>query len=567
MYWYLEKPKDRPIHQIRRLHKLRDQGYFDKELPKSDNSHVKIAKELRLWESALGRYFYTPNKKEREFFLSPKFCKSISGGNRSGKTATCAMDVVMQVEGWHPLQKENLIKLSKEAYEDWVREWCQKLLDEKKWLKDPPIAARCVAVDFANAVEKALGPEYVKWATKSELKKIEYENEKKRKITWKNKSYVEFMSHDQDLDTHGMVARDIVHFDEEAPYEYWIEGNMRVISTNGRLLYGATAVEGVSWSDEEIFKKGENGHKDFFFIEMSTYENPTITQAMINKIKGVCRTETDINIRIYGKRVRRGGSVYPMAKDEYPWIIPPFTLPKKEGILILAIDVHPKVEQACLWTWVDFTGKIEVEEGQTFDLIDGLPNFYECAELFVDCNMPELAHRIKEKEKEIGRKHDFCLLDPSAWVEDQTKVVSQSAADQLADNGIYAEKGSKDLMGGILKVKEVLSIEDFVNNVTLEHPRLMTFEHNKRTRWERLNYHYPKPAGKRAEDMPIKQKPVDRDDHMMEDERRTVVYVIEKGYDLIEAKDEHPAYAPDGTLIDVTFDDEEDYGIQDAILG
>lgn len=539
---------------------------------------------LAAWEQAKARNTYHPPYKCYKYYLQPHFIRGISGGNRSSKTATNCIDIIMQCEGWHPLQRENLEKLAKEALEPWVREHCQRLLDEKKWIKSPPVAARCVAVDFTSGVEKFCGVEYAKWLTRSEVKVIAYDKDSgrdKRTIKWKNGSFVEFMTTEQELDAHGGVARDTVQFDEEAPYDYWVENMMRVISTNGRILYGATAVEGVSWSEEEIWLKGDQGHKDIYTMELTTYNNPVNSKEVVDKILGLCRSQDDIDIRIYGKRVRRGGNVYEEARDEYPWIIPKFKIPKEDGILILAIDPHPKVEHALQWIWVDYEGNIEVDEGyKTFDLIDGKPNLYECAEVFQHGTVPQVAVYIKRMENVIGREHDFCLADPAAWIDDQ-KTTTKTMEKQLVDADIFPIKGSKDKRGGILKVKELLSIVQFnsENDKVVEkvrsHPRLMMMEDMdrvtpevsgkdspmiERTRWERKNYHWKRRKGKLAEEMAIPQDPVDKDDHMMENERRICEFVIEYDHDLLEMKDQKRSrYLNEkGQEIDVSFEEEEE---------
>ncbi|MCP4412232.1 MAG: hypothetical protein GY808_06650, partial [Gammaproteobacteria bacterium] len=362
-------------------------------------------------------------------------------------------DVVAQCEGWHPLQRENLEILVKEAREEWVRNHCQMILDNKLWIHSPPIRARCVAPDFSYYVEKIIGPEYEKWATQADVKEYAYTNDKKRYISWKNKSKIEFMTSEQALKSHGGSSRHLVDVDEELPYDYWIENQMRVMDVEGRMVYGATAVEGVSWSDEQIFIPAEKGSKEICMIEMSTYENPTITKNAIDKIKKLCRTQADIDIRIHGKRIRRGGSVYDMAKDELPWIIPKFDIPKEEGVLIMAIDTHPKIEQAVLFVWVDYVGDIDVGNGyRTFKLIDGKPNLYEVAEIFENGNLPFLVHQINQTQKELGREHDFAILEPAAWNTDQFKSEEKVIAEQMQDMGINAFKGSKKKRGGIVFV-------------------------------------------------------------------------------------------------------------------
>lgn len=327
MYWYLRD--SHPYEELQDIGKLHSTMYRTSKGLESawdrmaGEDRVEIARRMQEWDSAPGRFLYYPNPKEQWYFLQPHRVKGISGANRSGKTCTHSNELIAQAEGWHPLQRDNLDKLATKAVSKKVREHCGKLMDEGKFIADPPIEGRVVAVDY-GFIERVNGKELVKWATPSEIKYIGYDNEKKRKIEWKNGSYIEFMTHEQDLDTHGGASRDVIMFDEEAPQPIWTESLLRVADCNGRILYGCTGVEGVTWSDEAIWVPGLRGdHPSIYAIEMTTYDNPTITDAAINEIKSLCSTEQEVQIRIYGKRVRKGGLVYE-TKDEYPWIIPVF---------------------------------------------------------------------------------------------------------------------------------------------------------------------------------------------------------------------------------------------------
>jgi len=226
----------------------------------------------------------------------------------------------------------------------------------------------------------------------------------------------------------------------------------------------------------------------------------------------------------------------------------------------LALDVHPRVQHGLLWIWVDF-------EGQFHSLIEGKPNLYEVAEVFDFGTIPDLKEFIDLTEIMIGRKHDLSLCEPAAWNTNQTEIQDKPIVEQLNAVGIYPLKGSKDMSGGILKVAEVLTMKE-----NQDHPRLMCFERLSRTRWERNNWHWPEDRMKWKVEKAVKEKPIDRDDHMMESERRIIEYVFDENYELIEEKRQVPQYkAPDGRIIEVDFSEseyeEEVEGIKNAILG
>ena len=156
-----------------------------------DEDGKLLYKQAVMWSQAKGKNFYTPNIKERLYFLMPHKTRAISGANRSGKTATNAVDMCAQAEGWHPLQRDNLEKLITGAYDDWVKRWCEYLLENRLWITAPPVDMRVVAPDF-TLVEKAIGPEFKKWATFDDVipDGFKYDNDKRRDVRWKNKSFI-----------------------------------------------------------------------------------------------------------------------------------------------------------------------------------------------------------------------------------------------------------------------------------------------------------------------------------------------------------------------------------------
>ena len=590
MYWHIET--DRPLSQLRKIKEIVDRDEWDKV---SSEDKKKIARELELWDSAKARYLYAPNMSLFKWFLQPHGIKGSSAGNRGGKTSGICIDVGMQIEGWHPLQEENLKRLADEALDEyvdmkgvvhnvsWVREWCQKLVLEKRWIPSPPIFARCVCPDFSTYAEKVIGPEYEKWATREMLKEIAYENQNKRIIKWKNGSFVEFMTFEQKVRVHGGAARHVIQVDEECPQDIWIENNMRRISLNGRMLYGATAIEGITWTEEKIFQEGEKGGDEIYVMEMSTYENPMNTDAVVKEILKQCMDKTDVDIRIYGKRKRRGGNVFKMAKDDKPWIIERFGIPRDKGLLLLAIDNHPQIEHALLWLWADY-------DGDFHELMGGLPNMYNVAEVFEHGSSQEVKYYIDMTEAKLGRKHDHVLCDPSAWNTDQTKTEERSLADQFADLGVYVQKGSKDRQANIIRVGDLLTLQhkdmpvselarakgnpDLVLKLYPDaRPRLFTFSDLERLRFERRNWHYPVYKGAAtSEHDKIKPKPVDKDDHMIENEGRQCAFVEDFNPDeLIQMPSEDKrTYTNDkGEILDIKFDDDDDIymDFDDAIMG
>lgn len=571
MYWYLQKKEDRPRAILKKIQAQIDSGEFDKL--KKDDRDVVI-KQAVVWDQARGKNFFEPNPKSYKWFLMPHWIKGIRGGNQSGKSCTCIIDMIMQAEGWHPLQKENMERIIEETFDERVKNWLLKLWDKKIFLPSPPVKLRTVGVDYPF-IERVIGQEFEKWATVEFVEEFAYTNEKKRKIQWGGGSFMEFLTYEQGISLAGAARHGIYH-DEEPPQDVWNQSKMRVVNLNGRLTLGMTAERGMSWSDGEVWNPAiDKKHPTIYAIEMSTYDNPTNDQAMIDKIKQSAGDDQEtIDIKIYGKSTPRGGKVYPMAKDIHPWIIDPFQIPEKDGYLIRAIDPHGKLPHAVLWIWVDYVGLHH-------PLFMEKPNLYEVAELFEPCNIPTLASYIKEKEMyELGRKADFELCDPYAWNTDQNNP--KTLADQMHEAGLLVEPATKDRDAGIIKVKEMLSLtlgkelpEDKEKAVVLrrDFPQIMCFDNLENLREERRKYRWKQPRQKFREDVPVPQKPVDKDDHFMENEYRIALFVMEGKLELIEVKEpefhfqgQKSPVIVNGNELDVDFSEKSNL-IEDAYIG
>jgi hypothetical protein len=558
MYWYLLEHQQ-ALKDMQRLRELEESDSLTEE------QILEAHKWMKVMDMARGKHFYFPNEKEYKFHLELATVKFISGGNRSGKSTTCIMDVVAQCEGYHPLQRPNLERLYKEATDKWVREHCEYVLDNRLWISSPPIKARCVGMDFPNFVDKVLGPEYIKWATQAELKAISYDNEKQRRISWKNKSQVEFMTYAQEVIAHGGAAIDVYHLDEEPTEGHYQQALMRIISTKGRILCGMTAEKGVSWTEHTIYEPAEKGNKDIYAMEMSTYDNPIATPAMIDTIKSLCLNQAEIDIRIHGKRVAKGGHIFENWKEDYPFVVPRFPIPQEGGMLVMSIDPHLQLPHAISWIWID----LEKQTSDKYPPFKDLPNMFICSELFEKGGGYKLASYIEIVEDRLGRKSDIVICDPLGWQDSQADENSKSIVEQLNDAGIFPIKGSKNLRGGLVKMKEclelewtvTLNMEGDVETISRDYPQLMMFDDLGHHRHEFKNYRWqPPPMTRSGESKEVEQKPVDKDDHFVEASRRIVEWMRDQNFEFFDTPEydiEKINFTANGKQVEVSFEEEE----------
>ena len=143
----------------------------------------------------------------------------------------------------------------------------------------------------------------------------------------------------------------------------------------------------------------------------------------------------------------------------------------------------------------------------------------------------------------------------------------------MQDVGLMITKASKDRDAGVIKVKEMLSLEfgkelpedqekAFVINRSF--PQIMTFNTLEVTREERRRWRYPKHRQRFTDDMKVIQKPIDKDDHMMENEYRIALFMVEGEFEIVNTESENQYdVIIDNAKMDVNFKEEIN---QDAYL-
>jgi len=155
-----------------------------------------------------------------------------------------------------------------------------------------------------------------------------------------------------------------------------------------------------------------------------------------------------------------------------------FDRPPRDYSIYYAIDPHPQTPHAVLFCAVSPLGQ----------------RFYY-ADLFDHCSIARLAEQVLKRVD--GYNVVAARVDPLAYVNDP--ITETNMAFEMAMNGLVVEKATKALAQGILKVQDSLRQRD---------PQPLYFcPTAKRTLWEIQRYSW---------DDKRENKPVDKDDHMME---------------------------------------------------
>lgn len=363
---------------------------------------------------------YQPHEKQYLFHCNLCQKKLYIGGNRSGKTVGGVCEGIWRASCTHPYRPElNLVG---------------------------PNRGRVVGVDFTQGIDKILIPQYKQWCPPSYLRGGTWDtafDKGSRTLHFANKSTIEFMSYDQDLDKFAGTSRHWVHFDEEPPQHIFKECLARLIDTDGDYWITMTPVEGMTWIYDDLYEENVNvPDADVFVIEINTLENPYLKQSAIQTFVNSVDSD-DVTTRIGGAFVQQGGRVYKnfdpepgklqVLKDEID--DPMAMFPKRDWTWLISLDHGLNNPTAVLWAAVNRDGFVVV-----FD------EHYK-AEWTID----QHAKFIQQRCKEHGRLPDLWVADPS--IVNRNAITNTSVLDEYQKYGISWMQGNNDVRSGIIRVK------------------------------------------------------------------------------------------------------------------
>lgn len=213
--------------------------------------------------------------------------------------------------------------------------------------------------------------------------------------------------------------------------------------------------------------------------------------------------EDERQARIYGKFQHLVGMVF-KKWDRNIHVIPPFHVKNQDYSVIELIDPHPRNPDAIMWVATDRNG-----------------TKYVVDELFIKVNSDEeLAERIKAKASQyrVVRR----LADPSLFITNQHDRDGKSLADRLADQGLHYVEATKSRAQADRRIQEGLNYTQN-NGFMIKAPEFYVFETCQRTIWEMEHYRWDEWTGRSADKKNRKERPIDKDDHMIENLGRALI--------------------------------------------
>ncbi len=462
-------------------------------------AHLKRLREITNEEVRRLKFekyrYYEPSGKGEEFinkFASGEnFIVLYSAANGVGKTATSA----------------NIL-----AHLFWP-------VEENKYFQGPlfkkwPHLKRGRIVSAPTNVTKNIIPELKDWFPAGRYKAKR--GNKSFDSVWTTDTGWEFdvMTYEQDIKEFEGVTLGWVWFDEPPP-EAIFKACVSRLRKGGIIFIGATPLAGSAYM-YDTFAKGN------YTIMMKSSQNGAIVKyerkvAYIEAdIESACRehgvrghlrhadieniiaeySEDEKHARIYGKFQHLVGLVFKQWNRQVH-VIPPFNINMKDFTVYEYLDPHPRNPDAVLWVAVDRKG--------TKYVID---------ELFIKVNSVEdLASRVKAKASQyrVVRR----MADPWIFVPNQHAVEGKTIAMQLDDNGLHYIEATKQRTMSDRRIGDALAYVEIKGNM-VRAPEVYVFDTCQRTIFEMEHYRWQEYTGKNADNHNAHEKPVDKDDHMIE---------------------------------------------------
>jgi len=430
-----------------------------------------------------------PNPKQAqvlEAFLDP-FYKTfgMSGGNRLGKTTLLTIIGLSVVFGKFLWNNQSLLPL----------------FPHKRARK-----VRYIGQGWQDHIKAVVIPELDKWWPKA--RPVErHGNGVITDTFWKDVKTggtIEIMSNNQRPKEHEGWSGDLILYDEPPRREIYVANARGLVDRLGREIFAATLLE-EPWVDREIVRKvDDEGRPDktVFWIQGSSYDNVGygITKAGIEEFANKL-SEGDIEARIHGIPQYMQGLVYPQFNRKIH-LVERFEIPL-DWMVDIAVDVHPREKQAVLFVATDPKNERYVVE-----------------EIWNHGDAKWVAEHIVKAVKYHNFRVNRIIIDPLAKGDSNNeRSVYETISAILLQYGYVLEVASKDKEQGILEVKKHLKGP---NNM----PSLRVFDDLTRFLYEIEGYMWDKET----------QKPVDKDDHMMENLYR--VCLLDTHWEAPEAYDD-----------------------------
>ena len=303
-----------------------------------------------------------------------------------------------------------------------------------------------------------------------------------RKSLWRFDTVKSFMANPQGSESSDW---DAIHVDEPCPEQMYKAAARGLMDRNGSTWFTLTPLREF-WINDLFFPQDTGGkpRSGVWAVTGTTYDNTFLSRDAIKDYENSL-TDDERQCRILGIPLNLSGLVYKEFNwDKHVLKEPPdgwsdWLTPPKNYPILFFIDPHPQTPHAVLFCSV-------LPSGRRFYFHD----------IFQHCSIAQLAEQIKMFT--AGRFVLDARIDPFAYINDP--ITESNMAEEFIRCGVFVEKATKALAHGIMRVK-----------AELKKDNILFSPYAARSLWEIQRYCWDQKDN----------KPVDKDDHMMENLYRT----------------------------------------------
>ena len=211
--------------------------------------------------------------------------------------------------------------------------------------------------------------------------------------------------------------------------------------------------------------------------------------------------EDERQARIYGKFQHLVGLVFKRFNKNVH-VIKPFAINPKDFVVLHMLDPHPRNNDAGMWVAIDRKGTKYIVDEYWFKPED----------------VKQMAWHIKKKNAEYRVVGMYG--DPSMFIEDQH--TQRSLNTMMVEEGLAYIPASKTRQASDARIATALNYTE-INGHMVRAPELYIFDTCKRTIFEFEHYRWDEWKGSTAEGRDRKERPLDKDDHMIENLGRALI--------------------------------------------
>jgi phage terminase large subunit-like protein len=405
------------------------------------------------------------------------------GGNQSGKTTSATVDDIIQAIDAE-MVPEHLKKYKKHT---------------------PPFRCR-IGAQGREEIEDFVFEKLREWCPMDQLVggtwKTAYDKQH-HVLHFKNGSYFQFKTYQQDGQQWGGSTLDRVHCDEEPGVVHLKESRIRVMRREGQVLFSMTPVEGLSHMYEvfedaiEVAEHSDDGMaitttdggitRALVYSDMD--DNPWLTEASkAQALEGL--SEEERRARKQGRFVAMSGLIYGRFDRDVHVIEPMDRLPDNVNVIV-SIDPGFRFAAAIQWHYIDTKDNMV---------------------MFEELHLHE--HTIKQQCEQIHLVNAAYGVEPMYYVIDtaaanRNNITGRSEQSEYADHGIVTIAAQKKVTAGINRCRERLDRRAF--HVTSNCINFLK---------EIRQYRWKKPPKTESEG---KAEPVKANDHQMDAWRYAVM--------------------------------------------